>query len=130
MLRSLAPKRREGCFAFRGADEARELGIDRDDALAVFFEDEGLSLIVPVEPTVPDAMVCVTLHVYSDLNAVGLTAAVAQALGEVGIPCNMVAALHHDHIFVPVAQAGAAMSVLDALSAEARDAGSGRPGGT
>ena len=37
----------------------------------------------------------------------------ATALAEAGIACNMVAALHHDHAFVPAAQAEAAAAALD-----------------
>jgi hypothetical protein len=51
-------------------------------------------------------MACLTLRVHSALDGVGLTAAVASALAEIGIPCNMVAAFHHDHAFVPEATGG------------------------
>jgi hypothetical protein len=51
---------------------------------------------------------------------VGLTAAVAGALADLGIPCNMVAAYHHDHAFVPEADADRAMEALRGLSAAAK----------
>lgn len=90
--------------------------------LGFFREDEGLTLIL--ERTVADkaglaygpVMRCITLTVHSALEAVGLTAAVAAALTRHGISANVVAAYHHDHIFVPVKDAERA---LDAL-AEAR----------
>jgi hypothetical protein len=59
----------------------------------------------------------ITLRVHSDLAAVGLTAAFARALGEAGISCNVVAGVHHDHLFVPVARADDAMAALRALQA-------------
>jgi len=57
--------------------------------------------------------------VASDLNDVGLTAAVAAALADAGIACNVVAAVHHDHLFVPVEAADAALATLRALQADA-----------
>ncbi|QOF70735.1 ACT domain-containing protein [Aminobacter sp. SR38] len=57
----------------------------------------------------------ITLNVYSALDGVGLTAAVATALARHAIPCNMVAAYHHDHAFVPAARAEAALASLEEL---------------
>jgi hypothetical protein len=62
-------------------------------------------------------MACITLTVQSALDGVGLTAAVSGALAEAGIPCNMVAAFHHDHVFVPEDRAGEALAILTALAA-------------
>jgi hypothetical protein len=64
-------------------------------------------------------MRCITLNVYSSLERVGLTAAVAQALADESIACNMVAAYHHDHAFVPASDADRAMAVLTALQSSA-----------
>ena len=36
--------------------------------------------------------------------------------GRAGISCNVVAGVHHDHLFVPVEQARQAMDALHALS--------------
>ena len=57
----------------------------------------------------------ITLTVHSDLAAVGFLAAVAAALASEGIPCNAIAAFHHDHLFVPVAMAERAMAALERL---------------
>ncbi|HCH64870.1 MAG TPA: acetyltransferase, partial [Deltaproteobacteria bacterium] len=54
----------------------------------------------------------ITLTVHSDLQAVGLTAAVASALTAVGVSCNVVAGAHHDHLFVPEGMADRAMAAL------------------
>lgn len=96
-------------------------------ARALFQEAEGASLILPLGaaealglPVTPPHFTCITLTVHSALDGVGLTASVARALAEAGIPCNMVAAFHHDHVFVPCTQAEAAMEVLAALQASAR----------
>ena len=90
--------------------------------LGSFREPEGLTLIVARE--VADAyalpyghlMAWLTLTVHSSLAAVGLTAAVAAALTQAGISCNVVAAYYHDHLFVSQAAADQALDVLRALS--------------
>ncbi|WP_246162321.1 ACT domain-containing protein [Roseovarius faecimaris] len=93
-------------------------------ALASFVEDEGLSVILPEALAKELGLLSetpmrrITLSVYSALDGVGLTAAVAGALAEAGIPCNMVAATRHDHAFVPVAQAVQAMTILKALASD------------
>ncbi|MEL6410886.1 MAG: ACT domain-containing protein, partial [Pseudomonadota bacterium] len=61
-------------------------------------------------------MARITLSVHSALDGVGLTAAVSGLLANNAIPCNMVAAFHHDHVFVPVDQAERAMQLLQALA--------------
>lgn len=94
-------------------------------ALATFAEDEGLSLILPLATAQdmafadPMPMSRITLTVHSALDGTGLTAAVATALAAEGIPCNMVAAFHHDHAFVPADMADRALTILQALAATA-----------
>ena len=94
-------------------------------AIATFREDEGVSAIVPTAIAHdlgidgPD-FARITLKVHSDLEGVGLTAAVSGALAEAGIACNMVAAFHHDHAFVPSQRGEEALAVLRALQAGQR----------
>jgi len=57
----------------------------------------------------------IVLTANSALDGVGLTAAVASALAETDIPCNIVAAFRHDHVFVPSAMAERALAILKAL---------------
>lgn len=78
-------------------------------------------MIVPARPGDPDHLVMrqITLDVHSALDGVGLTAAVASALSDHGIACNVVAAHHHDHVFVPEAWAEEALTVLRDLAARA-----------
>lgn len=113
-LRGLSPELRPGRWAFVGSQDPALAAA----ALAVFREAEGASLIVPAEMA-PEraAMRQITLGVLSDLEGVGLTAAVAGALAARGIACNVVAALRHDHLFVPEARAGEAVEALRALAA-------------
>ncbi len=58
-----------------------------------------------------------TLDVHSSLEAVGLTAAVAEALADDDIPCNVLAGFHHDHLLVPVDKADRALECLAELRA-------------
>ncbi len=89
-------------------------------AIGTFREDEGVTAIVP-EAIARElgedgpAMARITLTVHSSLEGVGLTAGVANALAEADIACNMVAAFHHDHLFVPKRRAEEAMAVLKGL---------------
>jgi uncharacterized protein len=89
--------------------------------LGCFHENEGLTLIIP-RSRADDAGCAydgvyraITLRVHSSLSAVGLTAAVAAALADHGISANVVAAFHHDHIFVPADRAAEALDALHAL---------------
>ena len=79
--------------------------------LMTFREEEGLTLSSPPPRRAPSASPTrpvfrrITLGVHSSLEAVGLTAAVAAALTAAGISANVVAAFHHDHVFVPADRA-------------------------
>ena len=53
----------------------------------------------------------------SSLTAVGVTAAVAPALGRAAIACNVIAGARHDHLFVPIERREDALAVLDELGA-------------
>lgn len=121
MISGMRPRLQPGAFVFvtMGAEDTRPEVIK--DALATFQELEGLSLILPVARArahgfdVALPMCCITLMVHSALDGVGLTAAVAGALAAHDIPCNMVAAYHHDHAFVPAQDGDKALDILLAL---------------
>jgi hypothetical protein len=118
-LTHLQPELNPGRYAF----VTLPFGMEVDPALVVASvrESEGLSVIIPkqiaLELDLPVAFIAawITLTVHSDLAAVGLTAAFSQVLAQSGISCNVVAGVHHDHLFVPVEQAQEAMDVLHAL---------------
>lgn len=92
-------------------------------ALMMFREDEAVTLVLPARDA-PDANLPrfrrITMTIASDLEAVGFTAAFSRALTEAGVSANVVAAAHHDHVFVPVADVERAMAALAALSAGGR----------
>lgn len=94
------------------------------DPIATFSEKEGLTLIVPKERAdragedYDGEYALISLSVHSDLQAVGLTAAIAGALSERGISANIVAAFYHDHIFVPWSRVDDAVTALSQLAAD------------
>ena len=122
LLRELQPRLHEGTFAFCSLRPSVAVPTG---AIGSFRESEGVTVIVPraearsagLAPVFEAAWI--TLEVHSALEAVGLTAAVARALGDVGIPCNIVAAVHHDHLFVPADRAADALRALRELSERA-----------
>ncbi|MEZ8765053.1 ACT domain-containing protein [Vibrio alginolyticus] len=91
--------------------------------VATFIESEGLTLVL--EKSVAETAALsfegsynqITLTVHSSLEAVGLTAAVANKLASKGISANVIAAYYHDHIFVQTSKAAAAVSALAEFSA-------------
>lgn len=121
LLSSLRPELHGGTWAWctRPAATSTE-GVD---AVATMREAEGLTLVVAEAEALargwPVAFrsAWITLTVHSDLAAVGLTAAFSTALGDAGISCNVIAGVHHDHLFVPIERAADAMAALRALQA-------------
>ena len=121
ILRSLRPNLGDGEFVFCTFTDMKYGDHAELTPLGVFQEPEGMTLIVPrhrADRAGIDYEACyrqLTLTVHSSLNTVGLTAAVAGVLTEQGISANMVAGFYHDHIFVPAAQAEAALAALQSL---------------
>ncbi|HEU0311141.1 MAG TPA: ACT domain-containing protein [Sphingomicrobium sp.] len=126
MLAGLSPNLSEGSFLFVTLPTSQEAGDAIDAAIGCFREDEGQSLIMPREAALAlgfadgPPMRHIVLRVHSSLEGVGLTAAVAGRLADHGIACNVVAAYHHDHLFVPAERAEEALRLLNALQREAR----------
>ncbi len=123
LLSDMKPNLAEGEFVYCSVPASALADHLHLDPIGLFREKEGVTLILPLEaarmagfPAAP-VMRMITLEVHSSLEAVGLTAAFATALGNEGISANVVAAYYHDHIFVPAADAGRAMAALLALSA-------------
>jgi len=129
MLAGMTPVLTEGEFVFCSINETDVIGRAMPMALGSFKEAEGLTVILPradakalgFDDTLP--MRRITLDVFSALDGVGLTAGVAAALAAENIPCNMVAAYHHDHVFVPAAMAERAIAVLRELQQRASRTG-------
>ena len=116
MVAGMAPELTPGDWAFVTDPAPADLA----QAIATVAEAEGLSAILPAGLAPAAApMRRITLTVNSDLEGVGLTAAVAGALAAAGIACNMVAGHHHDHAFVPARDAERALAILRDLAAGA-----------
>ncbi|MBK8159264.1 MAG: ACT domain-containing protein [Rhodospirillaceae bacterium] len=125
MLAGMSPSLIDGDYVFCSTEDAGLAARAQSQAIGWFKESEGTSLILPLLDAEALGFDCaspmrqITLSVYSALDGVGLTAAVAAALAEHNIPCNMVAAFHHDHVFVPRDLAAQALGLLQALQQRA-----------
>jgi len=90
---------------------------------AVIREDEADTIVATVERAAAEGWphhfvaAWLTLDVHSALEAVGLTAAFSAALAAAGIPCNVLAAYHHDHVLIPADRADEAVTALESLRA-------------
>lgn len=119
MLATLAANREPGVFVFVSTPDfataaalpARAIVVEREAVTVVMRREEAIArgLFFDFEAA------WLTLAVHSALGAVGLTAAVARALADAGIACNVLAGVAHDHLLVPEAQAGAALAALARL---------------
>ncbi|MFN8509891.1 MAG: ACT domain-containing protein [Deinococcaceae bacterium] len=126
LLRSMSPKLDPVPYVF--CCVSFNVAFDWAYCLGAFKEAEGMTLILaaehlpkmsPTEITVgPFARI--TLEVHSSLHAVGLIAAVSQALSQADISTNPISAYHHDHLFVPWEVRERALDVLLALSEHAK----------
>jgi len=118
MLATLAVQRRPGVYTYVAVEVPTPGLLAAADAMVV--EGQLTTLVVPVEAAkraglpVTVEMAWLTLTVQSSLEAVGLTAAFADALGKRNIACNVLAGYHHDHILVPVDQVDDAIDALTA----------------
>lgn len=125
MISGMTPVVLPELFVFITTNDPALVASLSSSAISTFREEEGFSMLIPVELAsksmlkVDSPMRCITLNVFSSLEGVGLTAAVSSALGDNGIPCNMVAAFHHDHVFVPSKLCDQAMEILTSLQNKA-----------
>ena len=121
LLRSMSPQLNDGEYVFCSLTDPSLL--QDCEVLGSFREREGLTVILPRQQAERLGLAFdyvaawITLNVHSALEAVGLTAAFAGALGQAGISCNVIAGFYHDHLFVGQADARRAMQVLQKLAA-------------
>lgn len=123
LLATLSVTRRDGVWRFETIDKdaaswAELVNLRDASKIAMLFqESEGLSVILSANEATPaeNRWVWLELSVYSDLQAVGFLAKIAATLADANVPCNAVAAFHHDHIFVPELKAEAAIAAIEGL---------------
>ena len=118
MIAAMRPQLQEGAFVFCSTNDVAQIALCSQRAVGMFVEAEGRSFILKLAEAQSLGFKCdlpmrqITLQVHSALDGVGLTAAVATKLAQRAIPCNMVAAYCHDHLFVPANLAEEALSAL------------------
>ena len=125
LLRTLSVKQHDGVWRYEtippeAASWADLVNLRDIRTIAMLFQEaEGLTVIAKADENTPqdNRWAWLELSVFSDLQAIGFLARVAAALTEVGIPCNAVAAYHHDHIFVPIERVGDAIVAIETLRA-------------
>lgn len=118
LLQNMEPQIREGEFVFCTVESKDYELVAKLKPIASFLEDEGMTLVLDkciaeqhgyrYESTFK----AITLTVHSSLDAVGLTAAVANKLASKGISANVIAAYYHDHVFVQADKAELAVAAL------------------
>ncbi|EAR25481.1 hypothetical protein A20C1_04421 [marine actinobacterium PHSC20C1] len=119
LLATMQPELNPGIFVFTTVLALSE--VELDSVVALVVEAEGISVVMSETDALRQAIpydfrsAWITLKVNSALEAVGLTAAFARALGDVQISCNVIAGNYHDHIFVPIDAADAALAALRSL---------------
>ncbi len=94
---------------------------------ATIAEQEGLTVVAAADNLASAGMIAeplwarISLTIHSDLSAIGLTAAFAEALTGQGISANVIAGFYHDHLFVPWDRREDALAALIALAEGAKD---------
>ncbi|QWT87401.1 ACT domain-containing protein [Chryseobacterium sp. PCH239] len=120
LIQNMEPVLNRGEYVFCTVETLDQIP-DIEKTLFFFRENEAVTIVL--EKSIADDWTLkynyisswITLNIHSSLEAVGLTAAFANALRKENISCNVVAAYFHDHIFVAVKDAEKAMDALDAL---------------
>lgn len=119
---TLKPRLRSGDWVFCSVPGAAYGDHAELAPVAAVAEPEGLTLVVERERAEAAGLAhegvfgLITLEVHSSLEAVGLTAAVASRLAELGISANVVAGAYHDHLLVPRRRAEEAVEALAAMA--------------
>jgi hypothetical protein len=125
MVASMAPIARDHVWIYCHTNDPEIIATAASKAFAVIREGDDSTLILErdlaaalgFDLSMP--MRQITLQVFSALDGFGLTAAFAPPLARAHIPCNVVAAFHHDHLFVPEDRITEVMEILRRVQAGA-----------
>ena len=126
MIVGMEPELHALPYVFMHEDRWTDFSVEISTMFASIHEGyEGTTYVYALDQECPMAQglprfARITLQVHSDLAGVGLTAAVAKGLADKDIACNVIAGLHHDHLFVPWERREDAIGVLQKISAEAQ----------
>ncbi|HEY8653975.1 MAG TPA: ACT domain-containing protein [Dermatophilaceae bacterium] len=118
LLEAMEPELQPGRYVFTTTTRVP----DTANPVVLVREAEGVTLVLDQDQADRFGLAyefiaaMITLRVHSSLDAVGLTAAVAEQLATGGISCNVVAGYFHDHLFVPIHKAGQAVDLLRDLA--------------
>ena len=116
LIRNMEPVLNEGEYVFASVTDIEK--IPRSMTICEVKEKEGMTIVISKKDAeqlglaIDFVAAWITLNIHSSLDAVGLTAAFATALGKNNISCNVIAGYYHDHIFVATKDAAKAMEVL------------------
>ena len=116
LIANMEPILHDGEYVFASISDISS--IPREVILCQVKEKEGISIVLSKKDaerlglSFEFVASWITLNVHSALEAVGLTAAFAAALGKSNISCNVIAGYYHDHIFVDKKDGEKAMNVL------------------
>ncbi|MFT6320065.1 MAG: hypothetical protein ACJAT4_000987 [Granulosicoccus sp.] len=116
LIKNMEPILNEGEYVFASVSNINS--IPREMTICEIKEREGVTVVLSKKNAEELGLAFefiaawITLNIHSSLEAVGLTAAFASALGKHQISCNVIAGYYHDHIFVDKKDAEQAMKVL------------------
>jgi len=116
LITNMEPVLNEGIYVFASVLDISK--IPRSMTISEMKEKEGRTVVLSKSNAESLGLsyefvaAWITLNIHSALEAVGLTAAFATALGENDISCNVIAGYYHDHIFVALKDKEKAMQVL------------------
>jgi uncharacterized protein len=120
LLRSMQPELDDQPYGIVVAEASSPLATEK--TFAIINESDGATIVATTAAladagyAVPPPWARITLQIHSSLEAVGLTAAFATALGKAQISANVIAGYYHDHIFVQWDKRHAALAALKTLS--------------
>ena len=118
LLHKMSPSLRTGEYVFCTDKNSKYGDYNELEPFASVAEQEGITLVLLKHAADQAGLPydgifrCITLNVHSNLQAVGLTAAVANTLAEYQISANVIAGYFHDHIFVQSERAEQALGIL------------------
>lgn len=119
ILATLELNRREGVFVYATIPAGQK--VPDLPLAAMVAEMEGTTIVISrdlalgagVDYEFEAAWLTITMH--TSLEAVGVTASISTVLAMKGIPCNIIAGFHHDHLLVPVTRVADAMAAIELI---------------